>query len=137
MNTFTPQSFNFVQVGDFNANKCQKCHRPFWDMGESTAPIPVCECWKMNQPNVPYQPYPYQPFNIPAPIQMGWKCPCCGGGVAPGVERCPCTPIVTITTTSTGAWLRDMTVTIDNEGNSSIEPMQTKPKRKAKKSPKK
>lgn len=23
-------------------------------------------------------------------MNEGWKCPVCGSGVAPGVERCPC-----------------------------------------------
>ena len=26
---------------------------------------------------------------------VGWKCPVCGSGVAPGVERCPCMHQVT------------------------------------------
>lgn len=24
-------------------------------------------------------------------VQQGWQCPTCGGGVAPWVQRCPCT----------------------------------------------
>ena len=34
---------------------------------------------------------PEQP--IPVTLTLtGWKCPTCGGGVAPFIQRCPCTP---------------------------------------------
>lgn len=26
-------------------------------------------------------------------MTTGWQCPVCGGGVAPGVERCPCVAV--------------------------------------------
>ena len=28
---------------------------------------------------------------------VGWTCPRCGGGVAPGIDRCPCTVSVPVT----------------------------------------
>ena len=91
-NTIT-SNINYMQAGDFfiNPNTCRTCHKPYFDMGESSVPVQTCQC--------------YQTYNTP--ILMGWKCPCCGGGVAPGVERCPCTPIKTYyTTTTTGPYIQ-------------------------------
>lgn len=110
MNNFDSQSINFISVGEpYYGNICKKCNKPFWDTGESTAPISTCECWKKQFE--PFQPYqPFQPYTPPynEPVKMGWKCPCCGGGVAPGVERCPCTPLQTLTwTTYTGSLSQD------------------------------
>lgn len=42
---------------------------------------------------------------LPAPVR-GWTCPTCGGGVAPFVSRCPCTPVgpLEVTCAAGGDW---------------------------------
>lgn len=73
---------NFLQTNWNNfGNNCPNCHKPYFDMGESTNPTSICECYKKQQKFVQM------------PMLMGWVCPKCNGGVAPGVDRCPCTPI--------------------------------------------
>lgn len=73
-------NFGFSTVTSVR-NNCPNCHKPYFDMGESTNPISICECYKKQQKFVQM------------PMLMGWVCPKCNGGVAPGVDRCPCTPV--------------------------------------------
>jgi hypothetical protein len=66
---------------------CPTCQKPYWDDGKSTSPKQTCKCYEK-----------YEKYMTPTIIQVGWQCPCCGGGVAPGVERCPCKPMHSINT---------------------------------------
>jgi hypothetical protein len=38
----------------------------------------------------------YCDLHQPRRSVAGWICPACGGGVAPQIERCPCTPDMTL-----------------------------------------
>ena len=60
---------------------CEKCNLPFWDDHKSTCAKQTCKCKRETIPVLPMVPL------------YGWVCPSCGGGCAPGVNRCPCTPI--------------------------------------------
>ncbi len=57
------------------APTCEKCGLPYWDDHRSTVNKLTCKCQIQNH------------------FLLGWKCPNCGGGVAPGVTRCPCVPL--------------------------------------------
>lgn len=48
----------------------------------------------------PTNPYPTAPWDAPLPLpedvpikRVGWTCPVCGRGNAPGTQTCPCIPI--------------------------------------------
>ena len=53
-------------------NLCEKCGKPFYDTGESTAIQEICTCWKDSG-------------------ITGWICPVCGAGLSPFTTICPCT----------------------------------------------
>lgn len=53
------------------------------------------EALKSNEPYDPYEP----PFIHPP---VGWTCPNCNAGIAPGVDVCPhCAPVKITTTSAT------------------------------------
>lgn len=62
-------------------NTCEKCFRPFIDLGQSSAPVKTCECKKN--------------------ILIGWECPVCHSGVSPYTKICPCNLRITKTSSST------------------------------------
>ncbi len=113
MNTLNNNSINYISVGDCSL-KCPTCHLPYYFYQFGTAPVETCKCW-LNPP-------------LQAPFQMGWKCPICNGGVAPGVERCPCTPIMmtTITTVCTNEYLHNPTITVDEGGKVTLKDKKSK-----------
>lgn len=84
---------------------CHKCFKPYSWTSLAKRGMLVCQCKNdlNNTSNVDdlfqkgFEKYNKQPLtwrdlnSLPKPKPLtGWICPVCGGGVAPGVQKCPC-----------------------------------------------
>jgi len=60
-------------------NLCDKCGKPLYNDGKTTAVPDLCKCSKEEKQS-------------PAPL-YGWVCPVCGKGNSPYSTNCPCVPL--------------------------------------------